>query len=81
MLRIFPTKASRRAGQVIIAAHGLPELFNVQVPTIAQANNAGQLDADVGAGLYLLIFERDRFGVTLTPQSTPATVTYDLTIE
>ena len=64
-----------------ITAHPLAELFNVQVPTIAQANSAGQLDADVGAGLYLLIFEHDRFGATLTPQTTPASVTYDLTVE
>ncbi len=61
-----------------IAAHGLPELFNVQVPTIAQSNSAGQLDADVGAGLYLLIFERDRYAATLTPQTTPSSVTYTL---
>ena len=63
-----------------ITAHPLAELYNVQVPTIAQANSAGQLDADVGAGLYLLIFERDRFGATLTPQTTPASVTYDLMV-
>jgi hypothetical protein len=63
-----------------ITAHPLAELFNVQVPTIAQANSAGQLDTDVGAGLYLLIFERDRYGATLTPPTTPASVTYTLTI-
>ncbi len=62
-----------------ITAHGLTELFNVQVPLIAQGN-AGQLIADVPPGLYLLIFERDRFGATLTPDSTPASVTWDLTI-
>ncbi|MEP6985035.1 MAG: hypothetical protein ABI970_05540, partial [Chloroflexota bacterium] len=64
-----------------ITAHGLDELLNVQVPMIAQANNTGQLDADVGAGLYLLIFEHDRFGATLIPQTLPATVTYTLTVK
>jgi len=64
-----------------IIAHGLTELLNVQVPIVAQANHTGQLDADVGAGLYLLIFEHDRFGATLTPQTMPASVTYTLTVK
>jgi hypothetical protein len=62
-----------------IIANGLDEILNVQAPSIAQANG-DQLDADLQPGLYLLIFEHDRFGVTLTPQSTPANVTYDLKI-
>ena len=64
-----------------IIAHGLTELFNVQVPTVAQSNSAGQLDADVGAGLYLLIFERDRYAATLTPERIPASVTYEIGIQ
>ena len=63
-----------------IIAHGLAELFNVQVPMIAQADNTGLLETDVGAGLYLLIFEHDRFGATLTPPTMPANVTYTLTL-
>lgn len=63
-----------------IMAHGLAESFNVQVPTIAQSS-AGQLEADVGAGLYLLIFERDRYAATLTPQTIPASVTYTLSVQ
>ena len=63
-----------------INAHGLAEGFNVQVPNIPQTDGAWQLDADVTAGLYLLIFERDRYAATLTPQNTPATVTYDVII-
>lgn len=62
-----------------ITAHGLDELLNVQTPSVGQANG-NQLEADLPSGLYLLIFEHDRFGVTLTPQSTPASITYDLKI-
>ena len=64
-----------------ITAHGLDERLNVQVPIVAQSDNTGQLDANVGAGLYLLIFEHDRFGVTMTPQTMPASVTYSLTLK
>ncbi len=64
-----------------ITAHGLPELYNVQVPNILQNNTASQLDADVPPGLYLLIFERDRFGATLTPQTIPASVIYEVMIQ
>lgn len=64
-----------------ITAHPLAELFNVQVPVIATSSSAGQLDADVPTGLYLLIFEHDRFGATLPPQSFVKTVTWDLTIQ
>lgn len=62
-----------------ITAHGLDEGLNVQVPIIAYSS-AGQLEADIGAGLYLLIFERDRYAATLTPQTTAAAVTYTLFI-
>lgn len=64
-----------------VTAHGLPELYNVQVPNIPQTNSAQQLDADVEPGLYLLIFERDRYAMTLEPPNTPASVSYDVLIQ
>ncbi len=64
-----------------ITAHGLPELINVQVPNIAQTNTGSQLDADVTSGLYLLIFEHDRFGATLTPATRVSFVTYTVAIQ
>ena len=64
-----------------ITAHGLPESINVQVPNIAQSNSGSQLDADVSSGLYLLIFEHDRYGATLTPPTRVSYVTYEVAIQ
>lgn len=51
---------------------------NVQKPRIE--STGWQLEADVAPGLYLLIFERDRYGPTLEPRAVPASVTYHLEI-
>ncbi len=63
-----------------IMAHGIEEAYNVQVPNITQTNTTTELNADVPPGLYLLIFEHDRYGATLTPGTRPSYVTYELHI-
>jgi hypothetical protein len=55
----------------------LPWASNVAVPRID--SNGWQLTANVPAGLYLLVFERDAYGSPMDPHDIPASVTYRVT--
>jgi hypothetical protein len=54
-------------------------LRNVALPRTNSA--AWQLDADLMPGLYLLVFERDRFDSTTDPKEIPGTVTFRLELK
>jgi hypothetical protein len=60
-----------------IYAHGVPAYFNVDLSRTQSA--AWELTAELDRpGLYLLIFERDRYLSSTNPRDIPASVTYRL---
>ena len=61
-----------------IIAHGTSGSLNVRLPRIENVD--WRLGAEVQAGLYLLVFERDRYGSPTDPAGIPASVTYRLSI-
>ncbi len=68
---VWPTPAGIQAN----AAQ--PWTLNVAVPRID--SQGGQLTANVPAGLYLLVFERDSYGSATDPNDIPASITYRIT--
>ncbi len=67
------------APNVVQANPAVPWTMNVAVPRID--SNGGQLTANVPAGLYLLIFERDAYGSSTDLRDIPASVTYRVSEE
>lgn len=62
------------APDAIQANAAMPWTTNVAVPRID--SRGWQLTANVPAGMYLLVFERDAYGSSTDPHDIPASVTY-----